>query len=411
MLVLEIVLALLAFAGHAAIWIVLVAQVHATVLPRWLIHGFNKIALGAGALLPAAWLWWLAGHNYPRLVDGAWGRFPTPALLYFSFCVLVALGPLNLWLWRRLRRNEPTILLRTKSTQMDVAEKLGYRPIGGGRRRFWIYLPRNEVFQLDINEKHLQLPRLSDALAGLTIAHLSDLHFEGTVDKPYFQEVVRQTNALEPDLIAVTGDLVDKARYIDWIPDTLGELRARYGTYVILGNHDLRVKQQLNRLRRVIEESGLVYLGGRWQGLEIDGQRILLAGNELPWIPPAADLRHVPSAEGDNPPLRILLAHSPDQIGWARVHDFDLMLAGHNHGGQVQLPLLGPIIAPSRTVVKYAGGTYHAPPTVLHVSRGLSALQPLRWGCPPEVTRLVLCSPSSSSTGVEEQPGQPALAT
>ena len=66
------------------------------------------------------------------------------------------------------------------------------------------------------------------------------------------------------------------------------------------------------------------------------------------------------------------------------------MLSGHNHGGQIVLPVLGPVYSPSRFGVKYAAGTFHEPPTLLHVSRGLSGRYPLRWNCLPEVTRIVL---------------------
>jgi predicted MPP superfamily phosphohydrolase len=96
--------------------------------------------------------------------------------------------------------------------------------------------------------------------------------------------------------------------------------------------------------------------------------------------------------------VRILLAHSPDQLSWARRNDIDLMLAGHTHGGQIRFPLIGPILAPSRYGVRYAAGTFYLPPVVMHVSRGISGLQPLRFNCPPELTKLVLRCVSSSST-------------
>jgi predicted MPP superfamily phosphohydrolase len=85
-----------------------------------------------------------------------------------------------------------------------------------------------------------------------------------------------------------------------------------------------------------------------------------------------------------------LLAHSPDQFGWAQANEVDLMLAGHNHGGQVCLPLLGPIVAPSLHGVRYGSGTFRAGNTVMHVSRGTSSLTPLRWNCPPEIAVLTL---------------------
>jgi predicted MPP superfamily phosphohydrolase len=70
------------------------------------------------------------------------------------------------------------------------------------------------------------------------------------------------------------------------------------------------------------------------------------------------------------------------------------MLAGHNHGGQIRLPGIGSIFVPSRYSRKYDCGIFHEPPTLLHVSRGLSGQQPLRYNCRPEVTRIVLRSPA-----------------
>jgi hypothetical protein len=122
-----------------------------------------------------------------------------------------------------------------------------------------------------------------------------------------------------------------------------------------------------------------------------------LAGNELPWFPLAPQMKTVAGDEAQDAPLRILLAHTPDQYVWARRRGFDLMLAGHTHGGQIRLPLLGAWVCPSLHGVRYASGVFHQRPTVMHVSRGVSSLQPLRLGCPPEVTRLVLHAPVDQS--------------
>jgi predicted MPP superfamily phosphohydrolase len=127
--------------------------------------------------------------------------------------------------------------------------------------------------------------------------------------------------------------------------------------------------------------------------LEIRGESLLLAGNELPWIAPAADLSRTgpPLAEGGA--ARILLAHTPDQIEWARAFDIDLMLCGHTHGGQIRLPWVGAIFAPSRQGVKFDCGVFEFMPTVLHVTRGIAGKLPLRWNCAPEIVLLTLRSP------------------
>ena len=117
---------------------------------------------------------------------------------------------------------------------------------------------------------------------------------------------------------------------------------------------------------------------------------VVFAGNELPWHLPAGDFGSESEQEDAERPLRIVLAHSPDQFHWARRYDADMVLAGHTHGGQIRLPGLGPIFTPSRYGTKYTESVYWQPPTLMHVSRGLSSLTPLRLNCPPEMTRIVL---------------------
>ena len=131
-------------------------------------------------------------------------------------------------------------------------------------------------------------------------------------------------------------------------------------------------------------------LGRRWTQIEVEGCPIVLAGNELPWFVPAADMSDCPASDGKSSPLRILLSHAPDQLPWARGNKIDLMLAGHTHGGQVQFPVVGPVLSPSRFGVRYASGTFYEQPTLMHVSRGISGTRHLRINAPPELTKLKL---------------------
>jgi predicted MPP superfamily phosphohydrolase len=268
--------------------------------------------------------------------------------------------------------------------------------IGRGWRRWLVQLPGNEMLRLEVNEKRLAVPRLDSALEGVSIVHLSDLHFTGVISRRFFEHVVELANEMEPDLVAITGDLLDKTACIDWVPYTLGRLRARYGAFFVLGNHDRRVDWR--RLRETLEDAGVVDIAGRWLAVKAEGPKadlnsgahVLLAGNELPWFRNVPDMSECPQAIEGRRPLRLLLSHSPDQIVWARRHGFDLVLAGHNHGGQIRLPLIGPVCSPSRFGVKYACGVFDESPTLMHVSRGISGKTPLRYNCPPELTKLVL---------------------
>ena len=230
---------------------------------------------------------------------------------------------------------------------------------------------------------------LPEPLDGLSLVHLSDLQLTGQLTRDYFHFVVDKANALRGDVVVITGDIVDREACLDWIPETLGRLEARHGVYFILGNHDKRIGDA-SRVRRALVQCGMVDVGGRVMTLEINGVEVHLAGNELPWFPLRADESlFAPQARATDV-FRILLAHTPDQYIWAQDRAYDLMLAGHCHGGQVRLPLIGPIVSPSRFGARYASGLFSEGPTLMHVSRGISGTHPLRLNCPPELAKLVL---------------------
>jgi predicted MPP superfamily phosphohydrolase len=271
----------------------------------------------------------------------------------------------------------------------DVARELGHAPVGKWSTRLAAALPGNEICRLAMPVKTLRMASLPPELDGLSIVHLSDLHFTGQMSREYFDYVIDRANDMQGDLVVVTGDIVDKEACLDWIPATLGRLQAKHGVYFILGNHDRRIRDTA-RLRKILTGCGLVDVGGRAVGIEVPGGEIHLAGNELPWFPLRADNDRFKPQAREASVFRVLLAHTPDQYLWARDRNYHLMLAGHCHGGQIRLPLLGPIVSPSRYGARYASGLFFETPTLLHVSRGLSGTHPLRYNCQPELAKLVL---------------------
>jgi predicted MPP superfamily phosphohydrolase len=158
--------------------------------------------------------------------------------------------------------------------------------------------------------------------------------------------------------------------------------------YFILGNHDAFI--DVERTRGLLIDAGMTCLSGRWLRAEWNGAFVTLGGNELPWLRPAPRLEDLPPRRSDEGEFRLMLCHTPDQFGWCRRADADLALAGHTHGGQVQLPLLGVVASPSLYGTRYACGVFRRGPTVLHVSRGVGGETPLRWRCRPEIALLEL---------------------
>ncbi|MFM7149191.1 MAG: metallophosphoesterase [Gemmataceae bacterium] len=327
-------------------------------------------------------IWSIWGWSFLNL--WSWQEAPIGQrliLIYMGLCLLVALVWLPGITLYRMFRKDPS---RAISVQvLDVAKQLGHRPIGAGHHSFLAYFPGNQLFQLECVERVVELPRLPAALEGLTIAHLSDLHFHGTPGKGYYQKIMEHCAGWNPDLVALTGDISDSQIHYRWVVPILGHLRWKTAGVAILGNHDHRhdvrlIRKRLRRLRfHVLENS--------WMKLPIRGEEVMVIGHEGPWLPGAPDLRECPEDS-----FRLCLAHTPDQIHWAQKNKVDLMLAGHVHGGQIRIPPFGSVLVPSRLGRRYDSGLFWKSPTLLHVSRGISGEHPIRYNCRPEITLLKL---------------------
>jgi predicted MPP superfamily phosphohydrolase len=400
-------LLLSALVGNAAFWITFLNRSHGLGIWRPLVHGCSLLALAGfaggpfvvlaavlaaspslAAALPVGLLGWLNGF--------AGSPLATMANLYTALCILVALVPVPWWLLSGWFQRDPAQQKALRVRCVDFAAHLAGKQLLHGKGRYGALVPGNEIFQVEIAERTLALQRLPARLEGLTIVHLSDMHMSGRISIDFFHEMVDRTNALAPDLIAITGDIVDSAECLEWIVPTLSRLNAPLGVYGIVGNHDVWV--DVPALLTKMAEAGIVNLGGRSKRVEIAGENVLLTGNELPWIVPAHDADEEVRTAGADCSLRILLSHAPDQINWARRRDYDLMLAGHTHGGQIRFPIVGAVLAPSIYGTKYASGLYYKAPTLMHVSRGVSGLFPVRYNCRPEITLIKLVGTNAKST-------------
>ncbi|MDA1053450.1 MAG: metallophosphoesterase [Planctomycetota bacterium] len=375
--------------GHLALWVALFNRNHALGLPRRVIQATEKIHVSAAIGVPVYWACRLIALGLPRNSIAALFNDRLFEAVYFFVCCGVLGYVAVFWLFRRLTAAPPAALLRATTTIHDVQLATGKPLIRGTMATLLSMVPRNEMTKLSVTEKTLALLTLDSRLENLTIAHLSDLHFTGRLTREYFDFVVDRVNELNADLVVITGDIVDNDECLAWIPETLGRLQARCGKFFILGNHDKRVSD-VPGLRRTIAACGFVDLGSRFEYVMIDGCKILLAGTERPWFGTTPEVPTRTIDKDGRPILRLLLSHSPDQIPWARQQNFDLLLAGHTHGGQIRLPVIGPIVAPSHFGVKYASGVFYEAPTLVHVSRGVSGLDPIRLNCLPEVTKLIL---------------------
>lgn len=336
-----------------------------------LLVGTDLLALGRDA--------WNEG-SYLVPVAGAW------------LCVLAGLG-FGLVTAYRLVPRRPAVLLDERTETLDVAKELGHRPVGDGKYRKLAGLAMNDIFRVEFTTLTLAVPGLPAAWDGLTVLHLSDLHFYGTPGREFFEAVVRRCQAWPtPDLLVVSGDIIDRPEYLDWVGPVLGPLRWNAAALAILGNHDWW--QDADAVRAKLAGLGMRVIGNRWEVLDVRGEPLIAVGHEGPWFRPPPDLAGCPDG------FRLLVSHTPDNIRWARRNGCRLMLSGHTHGGQIRLPVFGSLFVPSKYGRGYDMGTFHRPPTVLHVNRGLSGKEAVRFRCRPQVSRLVLRVPGSSPGSV-----------
>jgi hypothetical protein len=375
---------LLLSAGHAELLVIVINRLHGYAVQekrlRYVRHA-HEVAIVVFPLV----LIWCVGLNEPELAFG--GRFIDLAFGWKIYLGLCAVGVISLAVsavrWNL--RHRPKTLVRNHSQTIDIAARLGHRPITDGPYRYLASIPGNEIFQLEVYEKMYRLPRLPAAWDGLSILHLTDLHYTGTIQRPFFEEVAGIASEMPSDLVVMTGDLIDDERLIDWLPETLGRLEAPLGCWFILGNHDWRL--DADKIRQAMIDLGWKDIASQTAEIEHEGQLLAIGGSEVPWMG-----RHPDFSEVSDDAFRLLLSHTPDNLPWAKRNNVDLMLSGHNHGGQVVIPILGPVYAPSVNGVRHASGAFWEPPTQLIVSRGISGKYPLRLNCKPELTRLTLCA-------------------
>lgn len=378
---------LIALVGHGLFWFALVNRIHSWAGPRRVVDGLTAAAFVSACALLLAAAWQLRpedGHDWAPFDAGNW------ASGYLWFCLLVGTLALVWKPWRETQRYDPRVQRAHASEVTDVAAALGERPLFGWRAQLCDRWPWNEALTLSVDMRQLEIPRLPVELERLTIAHISDLHMTGRIGLGFYEQMVAHVDALRPDVVAITGDIVENKDCWPWLAGTLGQLTAPLGVYYILGNHDAFIP--LERTRELLDAAGLVCLSGRTLRTEWNGVPTVLMGNELPWLPPAPEAGSLPPRSGLQQ-FRLALAHTPDQFGWCQRVDVDLALAGHTHGGQVQFPVLGPIASPSRFGAKYACGVFRRGETILHVTRGVAGKTPLRWRCPPEIALLELTGP------------------
>ena len=363
-----------AWVGHACVWTAGLNYVYGCRLPKRVLKPWRHVT---GAVILAYPLLWATGLEN----GGPWGRV---VFAYLAVCLVfgAVIFP-AITLYRR-RRKPPAALVAERGETFDVRAELGDAVVGTGKWAWAGRLPLNDIYRVEFTELTLAVPHLPPAWAGLTVLLLSDLHFHGTPGRAFFDRVFdRLATAPPPDLICLAGDYLDTDAHHAWIGPLLGRLTATHGKFAVLGNHDDH--HDPHRVRSELAAAGYTVVGNGWAEATVRGEPCVVVGHEGPWFGPPPDLSAAPAG-----PFRLCLSHTPDNVYWGRRNGVGLMLSGHVHGGQIRVPVVGPIFIPSVYGRRFDAGVFQVGDTVLVVGRGLSGKEPLRFRCLPQVIRLTL---------------------
>jgi len=233
----------------------------------------------------------------------------------------------------------------------------------------------------------LSHPSLPKAFDGLRVVQVSDVHAGAFMPPERLEHVRRVVESLSPDLVAFTGDQLDR-RAVDaelFVQGFAG-LEAPLGVFGVLGNHDHQASPELGIA--ALDAIGAVPLVNASAVIGASRGRLVIAGvDDLEGSPGRRPDFSVLASHADS--FRLVLCHQPR--GWrrARRNGAELMLAGHTHGGQIAFPSRGVNLA--RLSTRYLAGPYRKGNHLLYVSRGVGVgAVPLRYGAPPEVDLITL---------------------
>ena len=254
------------------------------------------------------------------------------------------------------------------------------------------------IYDIEVKKVEIVLQKIPRALDGVTIVQISDIHTGSLFDLEYLRKAITLVNEQQPSIITVTGDYVnfDPDELVPFLP-ILKELKATYGVFGCLGNHDHYMSpDKHDLLKEMIRSTGIDLLINESRILTIHNSQLLLAGTDnTGFNQHFADLSRTFAGQPKQYPS-ILMSHDPTFWSMEVLSSglADITLSGHTHGGQFGIEFLGHAYSPAQIMYEHWSGLYTHNDAYLYVNRGLGTVgPPIRMGIPPEITVLTLRSP------------------
>lgn len=251
----------------------------------------------------------------------------------------------------------------------------------------YFYIGFKNTHDVVINQIEIAKETADHTDGHLQILHISDMHLENISITPH--ELYKKLKERQVDLIALTGDYLDRKRTIPkLIPylEVLTKLNPQYGSYAVFGNHDYVLKQpHFNRLKDLLNEYGFQTLQNENRILDINGKKINIIGID-DYSTNKSDIKK--SYLGTENGYRLVLTHDPNVVLEMAVYDFDYLLAGHLHGGQIYWPKPYHLIKMGKLVrMNMVKGLHDYLGRPFYISEGLGQTGlNIRVGSRPEIT-------------------------
>lgn len=316
-------------------------------------------------------------------VDGDAKRFVTPALALvlgaFAFVPLLRRWPGP---WAKVGALVLALFTLGELRRAWLRHQYAVEQAGGPSIALF-----HPVTTTDLVVRHFEVPLRGLGVPRLRVVALSDLHVTEELPEAYYERIVRELGERQPDLVLLTGDYLSRIGRLPLLEAFLRKLpRGRYGAFAVLGNHDYWVRDA--RVAELFPRAGIPLLSGTCTTVPATGPAaVRLCGTEEPWGP-SLTRETVARAVPAGAPL-LVMSHTPDNVYELGELGASAVFAGHTHGGQLRVPLLGSIVIPSRYGRRFDLGHFTVDGTHLFVSAGVGADQPaLRLYCNPELVEV-----------------------
>ncbi len=226
---------------------------------------------------------------------------------------------------------------------------------------------------LKVHEIEIKTSKIPTSFDGMKIVHFSDLHYGRTVDKKRFDSIVNTINNIDADMVFFTGDLIEEnmditTEDIKDITECLKNMNATLGKYAVVGNHDFNN----TFYKKILEDSDFILLNNNYDIVYKEGYTPIFVGGLGSYVFNDADITplktYFESAQENM--YKILLIHEGDVIDEIKDYNFDLIVGGHSHNGQVRLPLIGSIYN-TPGAKKYHDPHYTVGDTEVYISNGI----------------------------------------